>query len=102
MVWLSQALIAELFQKDVRTIKEQLVTIYGEGELGPDSTNPKFRIVAFEGSPGVAREIEYFRLPTFLGGGGERPQSRSHDLCEIDGIERDKGRGWLEKFASAV
>src|ERR1039458_466828 len=32
-VWLSQALIAELFQKDVRTINEHLLNIFEEGEL---------------------------------------------------------------------
>ena len=31
-VWLTQALIAELFEKDVRTINEHLVNIFDEGE----------------------------------------------------------------------
>ena len=34
-LWLSQALIAELFEKDVRTINEHLQNIYEEGELAP-------------------------------------------------------------------
>ena len=34
-IWLTQALIAELFQKDVRTINEHLLNIYYEGELEP-------------------------------------------------------------------
>lgn len=32
-IWLAQALMAELFQKDVRTISEHLVNIYEEGHL---------------------------------------------------------------------
>jgi hypothetical protein len=32
-MWLSQALMAELFQKDVRTINEHLVNLFEEGEL---------------------------------------------------------------------
>ena len=32
-VWLSQKLMAELFQKDVRTINEHIKNIYEEGEL---------------------------------------------------------------------
>ena len=32
-IWLTQALIAELFQKDVRTVNEHLVNIDEEGEL---------------------------------------------------------------------
>ena len=44
-IWLTQALIAELFDKDVRTINEHLVNIYEEGELEPGATIRKFRIV---------------------------------------------------------
>ena len=44
-IWLTQALIAELFQKDVRTINEHLVNIFQEGELSREATFRKFRIV---------------------------------------------------------
>ena len=44
-IWLSQALIAELFQKDVRTINEHLMNIFDEGELGREATIRKFPIV---------------------------------------------------------
>jgi hypothetical protein len=44
-VWLSQALIAELFQKDVRTINERLMNIFDEGELRREATIRKFRMV---------------------------------------------------------
>jgi hypothetical protein len=44
-VWLTQKLIAELFQKDVRTINEHIKNIYSEGELEPGATIRKFRIV---------------------------------------------------------
>ncbi len=47
-IWLSQALIAELFQKDVRTINEHLVNIFEEGELHREATIRKFRIVRQE------------------------------------------------------
>ena len=45
-LWLSQALIAELFQKDVRTVNEHLQNIYQEGELEEQATIRNFRIVA--------------------------------------------------------
>lgn len=47
-VWLSQRLMAELFQKDVRTISEHVQNIYEERELVPESTIRKFRIVQNE------------------------------------------------------
>lgn len=47
-IWLTQALIADLFQKDVRTINEHLVNIFDEGELEREPTIRKFRIVRSE------------------------------------------------------
>ena len=37
-VWLTQRLIAELFQKDVRTINEHLVNIFDDDELSREAT----------------------------------------------------------------
>ncbi len=49
-VWLSQRLMADLFQKDVRTINEHIQNVYDEGELEPETTIRKFRIVQRAGS----------------------------------------------------
>ncbi len=65
-LWLSQALIAELFQKDVRTINEHLQNIYEEGELDAGATIRKFRIVRREGTRDVARAIEHYNLDAIL------------------------------------
>ena len=48
-VWLTQKLMAELFQKDVRTINEHIQNIFEEGELMPDLAVRKFRITAADG-----------------------------------------------------
>lgn len=65
-VWLTQALIGELFQKDVRTINEHLVNIFAEGELSRESTIRKFRIVRREGAREVVREIEHYNFTAIL------------------------------------
>ncbi|MTI85541.1 MAG: virulence RhuM family protein [Firmicutes bacterium] len=65
-LWLTQALMAELYQKDVRTINEHLKNIYEEGELKPEATIRKFRIVRTEGSREVTREIEHYNLDAIL------------------------------------
>ncbi|MCY2979766.1 MAG: virulence RhuM family protein [Planctomycetota bacterium] len=65
-IWLTQALIAELFQKDVRTINEHLVNIFDEGELTRDATIRNFRIVRIEGKREVSREIEHYNLAAIL------------------------------------
>jgi hypothetical protein len=65
-LWLSQALIAELFQKDIRTVNEHLQNIYQEGEIEEQATIRKFRIVRREGPREVEREIEHYNLDAIL------------------------------------
>lgn len=48
-VWLSQKMMADLFQKDVRTINEHIKSIFEEGELNKNSVIRKFRITATDG-----------------------------------------------------
>jgi len=65
-LWLTQAQIAELFQKDVRTINEHLVNILEEGELQREATIRKFRMVRIEGRREVSRDIEHYNLEAIL------------------------------------
>jgi len=65
-VWLSQKMMAELFQKDVRTINEHIKNIYAENELLPEPTIRKFRIVQTEGSRQVAREVDFYNLDVII------------------------------------
>jgi hypothetical protein len=44
-IWLTQLQMAELFNKDVRTINEHVKNIYKTEELNADSTIRNFRIV---------------------------------------------------------
>ena len=48
-VWLSQSQMAELFQKDIRTISEHIQNVYLEKELEKNPTIRNFRIVQKEG-----------------------------------------------------
>lgn len=65
-LWLTQASMAELYDKDVRTINEHLINIFSEGELGQNSTIRKFRIVRQEGKRQASREIEHYSLEAIL------------------------------------
>jgi len=65
-VWLSQRQLAELYQKDVRTISEHIRNIFDEGELQSGATIRNFRIVQIEGSREVAREVELYNLDVIL------------------------------------
>lgn len=65
-IWLSQRLMAELFQKDVRTINHHVQSIYKEGELSPGPTIRKYRIVQMEGSREVTRMVDFYNLDMII------------------------------------
>ncbi|MHA0961740.1 virulence RhuM family protein [Enterobacter cancerogenus] len=65
-LWLSQAAMADLYGKDVRTINEHLMNITSDGEIDQNSTIRKFRIVRQEGKRQVTREIEHYNLEAIL------------------------------------
>jgi len=63
-VWLSQKLMADLFQKDVRTINEHVKNVFDEKGLSSGLTTRKFRIVQTEGSRQVNRNVEFYLVET--------------------------------------
>lgn len=65
-VWLTQRLIAELFQVSVKTANEHLINIYSEGELDSAATIRSFRIVQSEGSREISRTIDHYNLDAIL------------------------------------
>jgi hypothetical protein len=65
-IWLTQALMAELFQVSVPTVNEHLKSIYADYELVEAATIRKFRIVRMEGERQVSRLIEHYSLEAIL------------------------------------
>lgn len=65
-LWLTQRQMAELFDKDVRTINEHIQTICKTGELDRKSTIRKFRIVREEGKRQVTRNIDHYNLDMII------------------------------------
>jgi len=65
-IWLTQKLMAELFDVTVPTINEHLKNIYQQGELGRDATIRKFRMVQTEGSREVSRQVDFYNLDAII------------------------------------
>lgn len=65
-VWLTQAQMAFLFDKDIRTISEHIGNVYSEKELTKKPTIRKFRIVRTEGARQIEREIEHYNLDVII------------------------------------
>jgi len=65
-VWLTQAMIAELFQTSVPNINIHLKNIYEEGELDETATVKEYLIVRQEGSRKVSRKVLHYSLDAIL------------------------------------
>lgn len=65
-VWLNQKQMAELFDKDVRTINEHIRNVYDEAELSEKATIRNFRIVQTEGARQVARDVAHYNLDVII------------------------------------
>lgn len=64
--WLTQKMMAELFQVAVPTINEHIKNIFDEGELTSQATVRKFLIVQNEGTRQVSRQVDFFNLEMIL------------------------------------
>lgn len=65
-VWLTQQLMADLFQTTKQNVSQHIQAIYEEGELRPDATVKKFLTVRQEGNRQVRRELEFYNLDMII------------------------------------
>jgi len=88
-IWLSQKLMAALFEVDVRTINEHLQNIYKQNEISHEATIRKFRIVQIEGSREVARNIDFYNLDAIISVG-----------YRVNSVRATQFRQWATKVLS--
>jgi len=65
-VWLTQKMIAVLFEVEVNTINYHLKEIFKSGELQQSATIRNFRIVQTEGKREVNRDVEFYNLDVII------------------------------------
>lgn len=65
-VWLTQKMIAALFEVEVNTINYHIKEIYKSGELPDKATIRKFRIVQTEGKRDVTRDVDFYNLDIII------------------------------------
>ena len=61
-IWLTQKMMAALYDVGLPTINEHIKKIYSDGELTEEATIRKFRIVQTEGARQVSRELTHSNL----------------------------------------
>ena len=65
-IWLTQKMMATLFDVESNTITYHLQEIYKSGELERESTTRKFRVVQTEGARQVNREVDHYNLDAVI------------------------------------
>ena len=65
-IWLTQKLLATLYDVDVATINEHLKNIFEDRELSEGATIRNFLIVQIEGNRQVQREIKHYNLQAII------------------------------------
>ena len=89
-VWLTQPLIAELFQTTVPNISMHLRSIYEMGELTAEATLNNFLTVRQEGARQVRRNLEYYNLDAIIAVGFRVNSARAIQFRQwATGVLRD-------------
>lgn len=65
-IWLTQKMMAALYDVTVSAINQHLKTIYDDTELQREATIKKYLIVQSEGSRDVKREVEHYNLQAIV------------------------------------
>jgi hypothetical protein len=96
-VWLTQKLMATLFEVTVPTINEHLANLYAQGEISRTATIRNFRTVRKEGGREVARNVEFYNLDAIIAVGFRVNSTRAIQFRQwATGVLRDYAiRGYV-------
>ena len=61
-IWLTQRMMATLYDVSKQTISQHIKRIYADGELTPEATVKKYLTVQTEGERQVSREVTHYNL----------------------------------------
>ena len=93
-VWLTQALMAELYQTTSQNVTQHLKAIYGDGELDPAATCKDGLQVRQEGGRQVQRQVKHYNLDAILAVGY---RVRSHRGVQFRRWATERLREYLTK-----
>ena len=89
-VWLTQKMMAALYDVSVPAINQHLKRIFSDNELDPEATVKKYLIVQTEGSRQVQRSVEHYSLQAIIAVG-----------FKIENYLSDSEMGQLQRIVSA-
>lgn len=65
-IWLTQKMMAALYDVSIQNINHHILKIYEDGELMPEATIKKYLIVQREGNRNVSRSIDHYNLQVII------------------------------------
>lgn len=95
-IWLTQKMIATLYDVSVAAINQHIKKVYNDSELEPDSTIKKYLIVQKEGSRQVSREVAHYNLQMIIAVGFKVNNERAVQFRKwVNNIVKDYTiKGW--------
>lgn len=96
-IWLTQKMMATLYDVSVPTINEHIKKIFSDMELVEDSTIRNFRIVQTEGARQVKREIAHYNLQMIIAVGFKVNSERAVQFRKwVNNIAKEYTiKGWV-------
>ena len=95
-IWITQKMLAVLYEVDVRTINYHIKKIFEDSELTEESTIRNFRIVQTEGTRQVSRDVEHYNLQMIIAVGFKVNSERAVQFRKwVNQIAKDYTiKGW--------
>ncbi len=96
-LWLTQKMMAVLYDVDVRTVNDHIKKVLSDGELTEEATIRKFRIVQTEGTRQVNREVLHYSLQMVISVGFKVNSERAVQFRKwVNGIAHTYTiKGWV-------
>ena len=96
-IWLTQKMMATLYDVGLPTINEHIKKIYADNELEESATIRNFRIVQIEGSRQVTRDTKHYNLQMIIAVGFKVNNERAVQFRKwANGIVKDYTiKGWV-------
>ena len=96
-IWLTQKMMATLYDVGLPTINEHIKKIYADSELEESATIRNFRIVQIEGSRQVTRDTKHYNLQMIIAVGFKVNNERAVQFRKwANGIVKDYTiKGWV-------
>ncbi|KUK63718.1 MAG: hypothetical protein XD82_0156 [Methanoculleus marisnigri] len=101
-IWLSQKMMAALFDVTVPTINVHLKNIYESGELTRDATIRKYLTVQIEGDREVSRTLDYYNLDAIISVGYRVNSRRATQFRQSTSLDYNRNAPTTREFFANV